>query len=257
MTEIPKIVHTFEAMTIPFTATIVTRDPEEGQKLLNKVIPAIQKELDRIEADYSPFREDSLVSRFVAGQDEILLNNQEFYAIYAACARAEMETQGYFTAYYMGTYDPTGYVKGWAVEKIFNQFLKPLFAYDSIVAICFNGGGDMQFASQTDSDFQWKLAVEDPEKPQEIKAIYQLANGAMATSGFSKRGQHSRQVQGSQTQQVTIIANSLAQADIWATVGLISSTSDFETMIIKGKLSGLLCQPDGMTIFNKGELSYA
>ncbi|CAM4076344.1 hypothetical protein AT575_03410 [Streptococcus penaeicida] len=257
MSSYQKNYHTFQAMNLPFTLTMVSNDLEKAILLMEDIKPAIEAELERIEQTYSPFLEDSLVSQFAAGKDEILLENREFYQVYASCAAAEVKTKGYFTPYYNDSYNPTGYAKGWTVEKIFKEVIKPLLAHDFMIAVSFNGGGDMQFASREASDFEWQIAVENPDDRQKIVATYHLANGAMATSGFSKRGQHSQQALHSGVKQVTIISDSLAVADVWATVGLVASESDFTEFITKEGLSGLICHQEGLIIFNKGEIHYA
>lgn len=253
MDNVLKVSQTIEAMTIPFTVTLATNDRVKAQQSLEKFLPMIQKELDRIDHRYSAFRQDSLISRFNAGEESILIDDLEFYQVYANCAQAQIQTDNHFNPYFSGAYNPTGYVKGWAIEKIFKEKMLPLMDEEHILGLCLNGGGDMQFASSAATDFSWRVAIESPENPQEVIAIYDLKNGAIATSGFSKRGKHSHQAEGSKTQQVTIVADCLSLADLWATVGLVASLEDFEVLMKQEKLSGILCQNNHLAVFSKGD----
>lgn len=242
-----------QSMTLPFTITLASSDSDYANTLIEKVVPSIQTELDRIEADYSTFKSDSLVSRFNQGDSSILLNNSQFYEIYSFLERAKLETDGYFDAYYAGYYDPTGYVKGWAIEHVFTLFLKPLLGHEQIVGVCLNGGGDMQFASQLYSDHLWTIGIEHPLNLQKIVAIYKLSDGAIATSGFSKRGHHTTQ-EDQTVLQTTIFSEHLGTADIWATVGLASNKKTFTSLITQQQLTGLIIYPEIVTIFSRGEM---
>lgn len=83
MDNVLKVSQTIEAMTIPFTVTLATNDRVKAQQSLEKLLPMIQKELDRIDHRYSAFRQDSLLSRFNAGEESILIDDLEFYQVYA------------------------------------------------------------------------------------------------------------------------------------------------------------------------------
>lgn len=240
MDNVLKVSQTIEAMTIPFTVTLATNDRVKAQQSLEKLLPMIQKELDRIDHRYS-------------AEESILIDDLEFYQVYANCAQAQIQTDNHFNPYFSGVYNPTGYVKGWAIEKIFKEKMLPLMDEEHILGLCLNGGGDIQFASSAATDFSWRVAIESPENPQEVIAIYDLKNGAIATSGFSKRGKHSHQAEGSKTQQVTIVADCLSLADLWATVGLVASLEDFEGLMKQEKLSGILCQNNHLAVFSKGD----
>ncbi|MGT2843726.1 FAD:protein FMN transferase [Streptococcus hongkongensis] len=167
-----------------------------------------------------------------------------------------LETDGRFDPFYKGDYDPTGYIKGWAIEKIVTTYLQTLLDVPEIIAVCLNGGGDMQFFTDPKSEFRWTLAIEDPDHLNKVIAIYQLANGALATSGFSKRGHHTFQEEGSKIKQVTILGDNLGMVDIWATVGLASNEYHFNQIISKHRLSGLYLSGQAKTIFQLGEFHH-
>ncbi|SNR20016.1 Thiamin biosynthesis lipoprotein ApbE [Lactobacillus delbrueckii subsp. bulgaricus] len=108
-----------EAMTISFTVSVAVQG-EASPNLTQAFTDACRKiytELKRIEADFSAFLPDSLVSRFAEGDESILLANAEFQEVYEAALLAKEETAGAFDPYFAGKFDPTGLVKGWAVKK--------------------------------------------------------------------------------------------------------------------------------------------
>lgn len=244
------IYQTVQAMTMPFTVSLAVTDKEAGQELLSQLAPSILADLQAIEVKFSTFKEDSLVSRYRLGDEAVMLDPQ-FQEIYVRSLAAREETGGAFAPFYDGNYNPTGLVKGWAIEQVFVQHLKPVLALSYVEAVGLNGAGDMQLATVPSSDFSWKVGIERADNPQELVTRLQLKDGAVASSGYSKKGRH---VTGelSTLEQVTIVANSLTQADIWATALLALPEEIAVTRIIKQKLSGLYQTADKTIYFQHG-----
>lgn len=240
------IYQTVEAMTMPFTLSLAVTDEQVGQILLENLADLVLTDLQAIEAKFSAFREDSLVSRYRAGSKEVMLD-AEFQEVYLRSLAAQEETSGAFNPYFDGAYNPTGLVKGWAIEKVFNRHLKPTMTYSDVEAVCLNGAGDMILASHPLSDFSWQVGIERPDNHQQLLSRLTLKDGAVATSGYSKKGFHIKG-HGSAIEQVTVIGMSLTQADIWATALLAMSENEARAQIVQHKLSGLY-QKDSETVY--------
>ncbi len=233
--------HVINQMNIPFTVKLATRFPDDiVMEQLKVATENIDEALHQIDLDFSPFRYDSLVSKYQRGEEGPMMDSENFQSVYAQSILAEQMTDSIFTPYFAGRYDPTGLVKGWAIEKTFDEFLKPLLKDTKIEGISLNGGGDIKLATRQDSDFRWGIGIENPDDLQEIIATYYLKNGAVATSGNSKRGEHIIRMNQNQVEQVTVVSNSLVDADIWATVGISAGINKFSQMINENYLSGIL-----------------
>ncbi|HFI0622104.1 TPA: FAD:protein FMN transferase [Streptococcus suis] len=244
------ISRTVEAMTLPFTISLAVTQASQLEDELESLSLEILSELERLEEKFSAFRPSSLVCRFQDGDRSVLLD-QEFQEVFALAEMAHLETKGAFDPYYKGIYDPTGLVKGWVIEKIFQNKLHPYLQHPDVEAVCLNGGGDMQFATKDTSDFVWKIGIENPENLQEILAIFTAKNGAIATSGYSKRGQHIQAK--NDLQQITFMDNSLTMADVWATAGLSIPENALNEAIARQQLSGLYIKSQQLQFFQKGE----
>lgn len=253
---IPFIIHrTLQEMTIPFTISLAVTDRAAGAPLLTQAAEQVSTALARINRLYSPFRETSLVRRFQAGDQGLLLTEPEFQEIYAATLAAAHYTQGDFDPFFNGAFDPTGYVKGWAVEQITTAFLTPLLANPRVIAVSLNGGGDLQAATRPDSAFTWHIGIEDPANPQRIIAAYELANGAVATSAENKRGHHIHHTGPGDLAQVTVLADHLADADVWATAGMAGGEARWQTHLAANQLTGLYITADRVLHpFTKGAI---
>ena len=70
-----------------------------------------------MDATFSPYREDSDVSRLGNGELTLAQCAPELAEILDQCAAVSELSGGYFTATPGGRLDPSGFVKGWAVER--------------------------------------------------------------------------------------------------------------------------------------------
>lgn len=198
--------------------------------------------LQRIEEIYSPFIEDSPVSRIRDGRlrledlaeqtDLSPTEVEDFREVLGLCAQLARESGGGFDAWAVGAppaFDPSGAVKGWAAERA-----SQLLAARGLPAHLLNAGGDVRLrgsgetGAQTQTQAQtlttWNVGIEDPHRPEQMLATLTLADGAVATSGTRQRGAHvwdplsRRPAQG--LAQVTIVGPDLALADGYATAAL-------------------------------------
>lgn len=142
-------------MNMPFTIVFVKRKFTEDESLYCDIVKNIEDYLDKIESKFSPFKENSLVSlhtTFFENAHEDFFD-VEYQEVFVRVAEAKRKTKGYFNPYFKGHYNPTGFVKGWMIENIFFNFLKPLIDNNIVEAAGVNGAGDMQLGAREDSDF--------------------------------------------------------------------------------------------------------
>lgn len=239
---------------MPFTIRVVTRNKQQTEQLLLKLLPSIQVEFNRLEEKFSPFHYDSLLCQFQRGRKEHLLDS-EFQEVYTAVQGFYQETDHFFNPYYDQVYNPTGFVKGWIIEKVYRSYLQDLMMHPFIEAVALNGAGDMQFDTAVTSDFIWQIGIEDPANHNRIIAKFSMKKGAVATSGMSKRGQH-LVVKGERNlQQVTIIGQHLSWVDVWSTAGFSAGQQELNRLIQRERLSGLyVVDGGGIQFFREGKL---
>ena len=137
--------------------------------------------LHRVDEMFSTYRPGSQLSRLA--RDELTLGDcdPEVREVLELCEDAERESDGWFTARYAGGLDPTGLVKGWAVECAAH-----MLASSGAGSVCVNGGGDIQLYGGP-----WRVGVGDPLRPGGLVAVVEADGGlAVATSGPAERGCH-------------------------------------------------------------------
>ena len=140
----------------------------------------------------------------------------EVREVLARCDELTVETNGYFTAYPNGALDPSGLVKGWAIQRA-----SEILTAAGSINHCVNGGGDVQCAGSAQPGQPWRIGITDPLRPGEFAGVITGHNLAVATSGTAERGAHIASPDGSEPLagllSVTLAGESLATVDAYAT----------------------------------------
>jgi FAD:protein FMN transferase len=169
-----------------------------------------------VDATFSPYRDDSDVSRFGRGSLALADCAPELAEVLAACADVSALSGGYFTTTPGGRFDPSGYVKGWAVERAAATLTAAGSAQHTV-----NGGGDVQCAGGRGPGQPWRVGIAHPLRPGSLALVVCGRDFAVATSGTAERGPHiinprtGRPAAG--LASITVVGPSLAAADAYAT----------------------------------------
>lgn len=250
-------VYTIKAMSTMFTLQFVDKNIDKKVEYLDGLAKDIENYLEEMENKYSVFKEDSLVSqhRKLGDQAVDIIMDSEYQEIYTLCLFYQKQSQGIFNPFFDGAYNPTGLVKSFTIESIFFKYLSPLIEASIIEAAAINGGGDMQVGVSEDSDFTWNVGIENPELNGKIIASYKIKNGAVATSGNNKRGNHIKTNSSDYDFiQASLIGTSVTEVDVWATVLMASDNKTAEEIIKKEKLTSILVDKNNeRIIFEEGE----
>jgi FAD:protein FMN transferase len=172
--------------------------------------------LHRADRVFSPYRVDSDVSLLARAEVTVGGCAPEVAEVLAGCAFVRDLSGGYFTPEPGGRLDPSGYVKGWAVERA-AALLSRAGSADHLV----NGGGDVQCAGGRGPGQPWRVGVADPLRPGRLALVVEARDCAVATSGTAERGAHitdphtGRPASG--LASLTMIGPSLTLADACAT----------------------------------------
>lgn len=205
--------------------------------------------LERMRADerkFSTFIDDSMVSRIRRGELSVDAD-PEIAEVADACAQLEARSAGRFSAQWRGGFDPTGYVKGWSVERAAERSLRPLLEC-GVDAVAVNAGGDVRVFTAEHSDWVWRIGIADPLERGAVRARVELRNGAVASSGCAERGAHLVDPRSGHTADAigaSVVAADLTTADAWATVAAVAGASDLSWIGAAPETSGLVVAADG------------
>jgi FAD:protein FMN transferase len=162
-----------------------------------------------VDATFSTYRPDSEISRL--DRRERFDPHPLVREVRARCEALRVETGGLFDARAGGRLDPSGYVKGWAVERA-AAFGRGRFLIDA--------GGDVVLRGT------WRVGIRHPFERDKLAAAITVSDCAIATSGAYERGPHildprtGRPATG--LDSVTVIGPDLGTADAYATAAFVA-----------------------------------
>ena len=174
--------------------------------------------LHRVDATFSTYKDDSEISRINRGELKREKAHPHVRAVLERCEQLRNETDGYFDMQTPnGSIDPSGLVKGWAVDRA-AAILDDAGLHNYAV----NAGGDMRVRGRAVPELAWRVGIQHPLDAQQVAAVIETAAElAIATSGAYARGEHvwdphtGRPPSG--ILSVTIVGRELATADAYAT----------------------------------------
>jgi thiamine biosynthesis lipoprotein len=199
------------------------------------------RDADRV---FSTYRPDSYISRLNRGELTVTDCPPEVAEVLALGEQARRESQGAFDVRRNSGLDPSGVVKGWAVERAAKAFGQ-LAGTD----YCLSAGGDMTCRVCGPASAAWRIGIEDPQAPDKMVAVVPIRNGAIATSGLNRRGDHITDARTGTTPaalaSVTVVHRSLTQADIDATAAFALGADGLAWLQSRPGRTGLVVLADG------------
>jgi thiamine biosynthesis lipoprotein len=170
-----------------------------------------------VDAAFSPYRRDSEVSRLGRGELAAADAHPLVAGVLERCEALRERTGGCFDARAVhGRLDPSGLVKGWAVQRAVG-LLEAAGARD----LCVDAGGDVVVRGGPAPGAAWRVGIRHPGRRDRLAAVLTLTDAAVATSGTYERGEHivdprtGRPPRG--VRSVTVVGPDLADADAYAT----------------------------------------
>jgi thiamine biosynthesis lipoprotein len=179
-----------------------------------------------VDATFSTYRADSEISRL--DRAELRDPHPLVLEVLARCEELRRETGGLFDVRAGGRLDPSGYVKGWAVQRA-AAFGRGRFLIDA--------GGDVVLRGT------WRVGIRHPYERDALAAAITVADCAVATSGAYERGAHivdprtGRPATG--LSSVSVVGRDLGTADAYATAAFVAGdpgwTAPLAAMTIAGE----------------------
>lgn len=137
-----------------------------------------------VDERFSTYKETSEVSQINRGELRPAQYSEDMKTILALSEQTKKETNGYFDIEHDGIIDPSGIVKGWAI-----QHGAHLLKARGLRNFYIDAGGDIQVAGTKDGH-PWRVGIRNPFNRAEHVKILALTDEGIATSGTAIRGQH-------------------------------------------------------------------
>jgi thiamine biosynthesis lipoprotein len=215
--------------------SIDVRDPGVDASLLDEAFAWLRW----VDETFSTYRADSDITRLNLGHVTADDAHPDVREVLQRCLEIEVQTDGYFdiraivrsedderhpSVHSPGAVDPSGFVKGWAVDRAARILLQGGARNFSV-----NAGGDVRVSGGALPEARWRVGVQHPLLRDKVAAVVSVTDAAIATSGTYARGEHIVDPRLGGSPQgllsVTIVGPELGTADAYATAAFAMGTA--------------------------------
>jgi FAD:protein FMN transferase len=228
-----------DVMGMPVTIQVVDDD-----RAAPEAVEAAFEDFALLDRTFSPFLPDSAVSRINRCELELSESGPLVEQVVELCRHYEQATEGYFSAWLPGRFDPSGLVKGWAIDRacsiLDRHGLRNYFV---------DAGGDVQTRGSSDEGDPWRVGIRHPVSRSEVVRVILAEDLAVATSGTYEKGEHIVDPHTGKPVRdwlsFTVVGPDIFSADIYATAAFamgeaglefIERTPDYEAYAIQPNL---------------------
>ncbi len=177
---------------IPVWGTVLFIDvasSKVSEGAIDTAIENVKRFVYGVDEEFSTYKDGSFVTRLRRGEIAIEQCPADVQEVWQLCAVARDLSDGAFDPWAVaGGFDPSGYVKGWAADRV-AEILGAAGCEDIQV----NAAGDLTLRGgvvENGAVGPWKIGVVNPDNRQEVLRIFEISDGAIATSGTYERGAH-------------------------------------------------------------------
>jgi FAD:protein FMN transferase len=227
-----------EVMGMPVTVQVVD-DAAVGEAL-----DQVFNEFALLDRTFSPFLVDSEVSRINRAELRPEEAGQLVKQAIDLCRLHERATDGFFSPWIAGRFDPSGLVKGWAIDRAC-AILDRYGYHDFFV----DAGGDVQTRGRNAKGGPWRVGVRHPVERDKVACVVLSSGLAVATSGTYEKGEHILDPHTGKPVDAllsfTVVGPDILHADVYATAGFamgvsglqfVSRTPGYEAYVIDKQL---------------------
>jgi thiamine biosynthesis lipoprotein len=169
----------------PVMGTVATVEVADSTVDSDRLIDEVFAWFHAVDERFSTYRAGSEVSRLGRGELRADACSADLVHVLDRCTSLWQETAGYFDAYATGRFDPSGYVKGWSVQRA-SEMLSASGAPNHLVDV----GGDIQTRGRPAVQARWEIGIRHPFDATKVCWLIAGTDMAVATSGTYERGYH-------------------------------------------------------------------
>ncbi len=215
--------------------------PAEG---VPRLLHAACASLHDADAIFSTWKPQSPLSRIRRGELAVVDAPAQVGEVFDLCAKARELSGAWFDPWAMpGGVDPTGLVKGWAVERALAVLHAP-----GVAAASVNAGGDIAVFGPPPEGTSWRFGIRHPWRADALACVVHVES-ALATSGTYERGAHLVDPRSGEHRargvSASVTGPSLAFADAFATALAVGGDDALGALAAVPGYEGYLIRSDG------------
>lgn len=237
-------------MGMPITVEIV--DASATQASIDQVFGYFEY----VDGTFSTYKNESEISRINRREISLEQSSEDMRTIFALAEQTRVETDGYFDIRHGGQFDPSGIVKGWAIQNAAEILHRQGYRNYYVDA-----GGDIQTAGRNGQGRGWRVGIQNPFNSQEIVKVLAISDCGVATSGTYVRGEHIYNPRNAgrsanEIASLTVIGPNVYQADRFATAAFAMGKAGIHFIETLEGLDGYMIDRDGLATYTSNFQRY-
>lgn len=215
------------------------------------IIDKIFEYFTTIDKKYSTYKPESEISKINKGMPKNKWS-AEMKEVMRLCEQTKQETMGYFDIAHDSIFDPSGLVKGWAINNA-TQILREVGIND----YCIDVAGDIQVAGSNDEGQPWRIGIRNPFNRNEIIKVLEVTTQGVATSGTAIRGQHIYNpiepgIDLTEVISLTVVGPNIYEADRFATAAFAMGRPGLDFIASMPGFDAFMVTSDKQATFTTG-----
>jgi thiamine biosynthesis lipoprotein len=226
------------------------------------VVDAVFDWFRRVDDLFSTWRPETEISRFGRREIDERDLSEEVREVLALCDFVSIRSGGAFDITVgadprvaprpgLGPVDPSGLVKGWALDRAAEELES-----HGVRNFTINAGGDVVTRGRPAPDQEWRVGIQHPWQRDKVAKVVAGTDLCVATSGRYERGEHivdpstGRHPTG--LIAATVIAGELALADGYATAAVVLGDRGMAWLAGLGDVEGMGITDAGEVVSTAG-----
>lgn len=237
-------------MDMPITVEVV------DSSVKTKDIAKVFDYFTYIDEKFSTFKDTSEITKINKGMLAKSYYSQDMKKVLELCDKTKKETLGYFDIERNGRLNPSGIVKGFAIDNAARLLKKMAFKNFYVDA-----GGDIQVSGKNKKGKAWRVGIRNPFNRNENIKIVSVNEEGVATSGTSIRGQHiynpyKPEEEITDIVSLTVIGPNIYEADRFATAAFAMGEHGINFIENLKSFEGYMIDRYGVVTMTTGFESY-
>lgn len=224
---------------------------ELDQLASEDVLESVFDYFRQVDARYSTYKSDSEISQINRGLPRRRWSD-EMKTVLDLCEDTRRQTKGYFNIEHQGHLDPSGLVKGWAIQNA-----AKLLRDRGVRNFYIEAGGDIQARGHNAAGAAWQVGIRNPFASEEIIKVLRIHSQGVATSGTYIRGEHIYDPHHDEhvvhsVKSLTVVGPNIYEADRFATAAFAMGTDGITFIERQPGLEGYMVDQNRMATYTSG-----
>jgi len=220
-------------------------------RVTSSVFDEIYDYFSYIDDTFSTFKKTSEITKINEGTLTPKQYSNDMADVLALCEQTKKESDGFFDIHRNGKLDPSGLVKGWAINNA-----ATMLKQKGLTNYYVDAGGDIQVSGHNEKGKPWTIGIRNPFNVKEIVKVLRITSEGVATSGIYERGNHVYNPKNhkpvTDIVSLTVIGPNVYESDRFATAAFAMGPAGITFIDRMNNFEGYMIDKNGMATYTQG-----